>query len=125
MQRDPAPVRLLLVEDHEPIAEILTKFMGKAGYAVTVARTVSEARELLAGGRFDAMVSDIGLPDGTGWDLMTHARARYGLRGIALSGQCAPEDIEASRIAGFDEHLRKPSPWAVLHAAICRTVRET
>ncbi len=58
--------------------------------------------------RFDVMVSDIGLPDATGYELMRQAKDRYGIAGIALSGYGMEEDVRKSKEAGFCEHLVKP-----------------
>jgi CheY-like chemotaxis protein len=78
------------------------------------AQTVDEER-----GMFDLVISDIGLPDGTGHQLMAALKAkRPGLRGIALSGYGMEEDVRLSLEAGFDVHLTKPVHFASLSAAI-------
>jgi len=59
-------------------------------------------------GRFDLLVSDLGLPDGSGHDIMRQARAQYGINGIAISGYGMAEDIRTSHDAGFARHLTKP-----------------
>ena len=64
------------------------------------------------------MLSDLGLPDGSGQDLMRELASRYGLRGIALSGYGMEEDIRRSREAGFLRHLTKPVDLQVLEATI-------
>jgi DNA-binding response OmpR family regulator len=66
------------------------------------------------------VVSDLGLPDGDGLDLMRQLRDQYGLRGIALSGYGHDQDIRESREAGFIEHLVKPIDFARLEAAVRR-----
>jgi CheY-like chemotaxis protein len=58
--------------------------------------------------KFDVVISDLGLPDGTGIELMSHLRERHGLRGIALSGYGMEKDTERTREAGFIAHLIKP-----------------
>jgi len=68
------------------------------------------------------VVSDIGLPDGSGLDLMTELRERYGLNGIAVSGYGMDEDLKRSRDAGFREHLVKPVGLEELKDAIARVV---
>jgi CheY-like chemotaxis protein len=65
-------------------------------------------------------VSDIGLPDGSGLDLMIELRERYGLEGIALSGYGMESDLKRSRDAGFREHLVKPVGLEELKQAITR-----
>ena len=66
----------------------------------------------------DLVISDLGLPDGTGLDLMRELGGRYGLRGIALSGYGMDEDIQRSRDAGFAPHLTKPVTLQMLQEAI-------
>jgi CheY-like chemotaxis protein len=72
---------------------------------------------------FDILVSDIGLPDGSGLELMPRFVALAGTRpiaGIALSGFGMPEDVERSYAAGFHEHLIKPVDFALLRKALAR-----
>ncbi|MDB5294729.1 MAG: domain S-box, partial [Phycisphaerales bacterium] len=69
---------------------------------------------------FDLLISDIGLPDGTGLDLMRQIRGRTALRGIVLSGFGSEEDVRRSRDAGFDDHLTKPVNLDTLQNAIAR-----
>ena len=119
-----SPVHLLVVEDHPPTAELIARLLRRAGYAVTLAHSVAEARELARFNRFTLVVSDIGLPDGTGRDLMAHLRDAHGLRGIALSGYGTDADVQASLAAGFVEHVVKPVEWKQLAAALQRVLRE-
>lgn len=104
------PVRrtILLVEDHEHSANAIARLLGRAGHDVRIAGTVKAAMHLAASERFDLLVSDLGLPDGSGNDLMRELRKLYGLRGIALSGFGMEEDLARSREAGFEAHLVKP-----------------
>jgi CheY-like chemotaxis protein len=81
---------------------------------VAAARRVAEQRKV------DLVISDLGLPDGNGLELMQHLSRRYGLSGIALSGFGTEEDVAASRAAGFAEHLIKPIDWSQLKLAIAR-----
>jgi CheY-like chemotaxis protein len=68
--------------------------------------------------QFDLLISDVGLPDGTGLELMTRLRAATGIRGIAISGFGMNGDVEKSLLAGFSEHLVKPVNLEKLEAAI-------
>src|SRR5262249_53234061 len=77
-------------------------------YEVFSAASLKEARAHAAGHDFDLLISDIGLPDGSGNDLMIELRQRDGLRGIALTGYGMEHDIRSTRDAGFDAHLIKP-----------------
>ena len=107
-QKPSAPRNILLVEDHPSTLQVLTLLLGRSGYIVAPATTVTEALALAANQPFDLVVSDLGLPDGTGVQLMEKLRSRHGLRGIALTGYGMEEDIARAREAGFVAHLVKP-----------------
>jgi signal transduction histidine kinase/CheY-like chemotaxis protein len=116
--------RLLVVEDHEDTIEILARLLQSAGYEVTAARSVTEALAVAAAAPFDLLISDIGLPDASGLDLMRQIRDRFGIPGIALSGYGMEEDIRQSRDAGFMDHIVKPINLDHLKAAIHRVVSQ-
>ena len=101
-------MRLLLVEDHEDTNLSLTRMLRRRGYEVHPAFNVRTALDLAAAKEFDVLVSDIGLPDGTGTDLFRMLRAQRQISGIALSGYGMEEDICRSRDVGFAHHLVKP-----------------
>jgi len=100
--------RILLVEDHEPTRTALTQLLQRRRYLVVAAGSVQEARQHADREAFDLLISDIGLPDGNGNDLMAELRKRQGLQGIALTGYGMEEDIARTRNAGFGAHLTKP-----------------
>jgi signal transduction histidine kinase len=111
---------ILLVEDHADTAEAMAELLRVEGHRITVARSVASAlatAEKLEGG-VDLVISDLGLPDGSGLDLMRELAARFGLRGIAVSGYGMEDDVRRSREAGFDRHLTKPINPQSLQAAI-------
>lgn len=118
------PRRLLLVEDHEATLSVLARLLRRAGYEVHTAATVHAARSVAAGTTFDLVVSDIGLPDGSGMDLMQSLSREYGLRGIALTGYGMEEDVKSARDSGFIAHLTKPVEFAqlrrILESSACR-----
>ncbi len=99
--------RVLLVEDHEDTILMMTELLRSSGYEVFAACSVSEARRADRES-FDLIVSDIGLPDGTGLELIKELQLGGHKPAIALSGYGTPLDIEASKAAGFDLHLTKP-----------------
>ncbi len=101
-------VRLLLVEDHEDTNRSLTRLLRRRGYDVYPAYDVRSALDLAATKQFDVLVSDIGLPDGSGTDLLKALRAKGEVLGIALSGYGMEEDVRRSRDVGFSHHLVKP-----------------
>ena len=113
-------VQILLVEDHEDTARVLRRILEKSGHGVSLANNVTDARARAAEKNFDLVISDVGLPDGSGLELMRHLSTTYGFRGIALSGFGTDEDLAASRAAGFAEHLTKPVDWERLQRAIAR-----
>lgn len=113
------PLRILLVEDHEETRVVLERLLKRRSHEVFAARDIATARELVAKYDFDLVISDIGLPDGTGYDLMSELRReRPTLLGIALSGYGMEQDIERSRTAGFFAHLTKPIDMKVLDRTI-------
>ena len=112
------PLRILLVEDHPDTARIMLRLLQGANYDVVWAATIEAALVAVEAQRFDLLVSDLGLPDGSGIDLMRRLRAQYDLKGIALSGYGMEEDVQKSRDAGFVEHLTKPINMHALQRAI-------
>jgi PAS domain S-box-containing protein len=100
--------RILLVEDHEPTRNALTHLLSRRDYQVFAASTLAEARALARQEHFDLVVSDIGLPDGDGYTLMSELRDAFGLKGIALSGYGMEQDLARGKAAGFVTHLIKP-----------------
>jgi CheY-like chemotaxis protein len=113
---------ILLVEDHGDTASVLLRLLKKDGYEVDHATTVSAAEELASQHQFDLVISDLGLPDGTGLDLMKRLRKRHCFPAIALSGYGMDEDVAASKAAGFAEHFTKPIHPERLRTAIARLV---
>ena len=102
------PLRLLIVEDHKPTRDVLVRLLRRNGHHVRSTGSVSEAKAAAEAQAFDGVVSDLGLPDGTGVELMAHLRDRYGLRGVAVSGYGMDEDMKRTAEAGFIAHLVKP-----------------
>jgi two-component system CheB/CheR fusion protein len=119
------PLRILLVEDHLDTAEAMADLLRARSHRVTIAMDIKNALatvEAVGEEGFDLLISDLGLPDGSGLDLMRKVSARYHLRGIALSGYGMDEDIRRSLDAGFVRHLTKPVSPQVLEAAIRQAV---
>jgi len=100
---------ILLVEDHGDTAETMVSLLEIFGHRVQRAGDVAAALDIAARGNFDLLISDLGLPDGSGLDLMRKLRSRGLLwPAIALSGYGQEKDLEQSRNAGFQVHLVKP-----------------
>ncbi|HEX8914480.1 MAG TPA: response regulator, partial [Humisphaera sp.] len=116
---------VLLVEDHPDTASALARLLKLFGHDVQVADSVASAIQVIESHPFDVLVSDIGLPDGSGLDLMRHVRRRLAIRGVVLSGFGMEEDVRRSLEAGFLEHLTKPVTPDDLNDAILRVARRT
>jgi PAS domain S-box-containing protein len=120
-QTPPACLRVLLVEDHSDTAAALADLMRLQGHEVRIAGSVAQALSAAATagkGGIDLVISDLGLPDGNGQDLMRQLAQQFGLRGIALSGYGMEDDVRRSREAGFERHLTKPVNLEALETAI-------
>ena len=113
-------LRILLAEDHVDTARILKLVMTNWGHSVETAGTVAGAVSLAKENHFDLLISDIGLPDGTGLDLMKRVREFSHMPGIALTGYGMDDDIHASRQAGFNAHLTKPTDLNQLQVSISK-----
>ena len=114
------PIRILLVEDDDGTARAMGRVLKRMSHDVTLASTVDSARRAAADGAFDLVISDLGLPDGSGLELMRELRNQYALKGIALTGHATEHDLHLSREAGFAEHLTKPIDLDLLSDAIRR-----
>lgn len=113
--------KVLLVEDNKSTVMIMSRLLQqKLNCSVVVALSMEDALRAAdkADGAFDLVISDIGLPDGSGLDLMSTLKSKYRLRGIALSGYGMDEDVQRSVEAGFELHLTKPVHFSSLAAAI-------
>ena len=115
-------LKILLVDDHQDTCAALEKLLARRGHLVAVSHDVRSAMEAAARNKFDLLISDIALPDGTGMDLMMQLRAIANVPGIAISGFGNDVDIGRSLQAGFSEHLIKPIKLDNLEAAIERAL---
>lgn len=109
--------RVLLVEDHEATRTALIYLLSRRGYEVVAAGSVQEGLEQAKNNQIHFLISDIGLPDGTGYDLMAKLGPQ-GLQGIALTGYGMEEDTVRSQKAGFALHLTKPVKVQALDQAL-------
>ena len=115
-------LRVLLVEDHADSARLLSRVLRSWGYEVQLAHSVASALAAASVEAFDLLISDLGLPDGSGHDLMRQLAAKGPVNAIAVSGYGTEEDVGRSKDAGFAEHLTKPVTPASLRAAIQRII---
>lgn len=114
------PLRILLVEDHQDTQRALERLLVHWGHTVEAVATVTQALQVAEEFRPELLLSDIGLPDGTGMDLLRRLRERGAMAAIAMSGYGMENDLEQSRAAGFGEHLIKPLAVERLQEAILR-----
>jgi len=116
-----AALRILLVEDHADTAKIMSRLLCAEGHTVTCVDTVAKALTAVDQAEFDVLMSDLGLPDGSGYDLMRRLVADgRKLRGIAVSGHGSSQDIRKSLDAGFVDHITKPVDFDALHHVLLR-----
>ena len=118
----PRSLHILLVEDHQASRETLARLLTRRGHVVKGADCIAKAREFAGQQRFDVVVSDLGLPDGAGHELMRLLRRDFNLPGIALSGYGMGADLDRSQDSGFSEHLTKPVSLTALEEALARVV---
>jgi signal transduction histidine kinase len=117
--------RILLVEDHKSTSAALSNLLTRRAHRVVAAATLAEARAAAEREDFDILISDIGLPDGNGYELMSELGNRNGLVGIALSGYGMPMDVSRSQAAGFVTHLVKPVSIEMLDNALAEACQRT
>ena len=115
---------VLLVEDHQDSREVLARFLQRWGFDVVTADCLKKGLGALEETHFDAIISDIALPDGSGYALISDAKLRdKEVVGIALSGYSSPGGVNIGKLAGFDYHLTKPCDCeqlrSILTIAVC------
>jgi len=125
--RPPRPLRIYVVENDSDSRQMLTLLLMSWGHEVASASTMGEALQHLPGHRYDVLISDLGLPDGSGWQLMERLRelgAENAGYPIAMSGYGMGGDLEKSRAAGFRHHLVKPMDIEQLDRLLLEATRE-
>jgi signal transduction histidine kinase/CheY-like chemotaxis protein len=110
--------RVLIVDDHHDTCTGMKRMLERRGYEITVAYSAEQAVEKVRTQDFDLLISDIGLPDRSGYELMRELRTSKALPGIAVSGFGTEQDVIEARAAGFSEHLTKPINLERLEEAI-------
>ena len=99
---------VFLVENHEDTVRYMQLYLEQLGYQVSVAADMATALREIPNSHCDVLISDIGLPDGDGWQLMEKLRSHRPAFAIAMSGYGTSDDQRKSRAAGYDHHLVKP-----------------
>jgi PAS domain S-box-containing protein len=117
--------RILMVDDHEDTSRAMKRLLERLGYEVQTKHTVRDALDAVSASRFDLLISDIGLPDGSGVDLIRQLRQSANpIRALALSGFGMEEDVRRSKEAGFQDHLTKPVNFTRLQQVIAELMLE-
>ena len=106
MKSPPRRLRILIVENHEDSLTYLTRYLQQQGHEVCGVRDMASALEVISSSNFDVLISDLGLPDGDGWQLLGQMTPKP--FGIAMSGFGSRSDLEKSHAAGYKHHLTKP-----------------
>jgi PAS domain S-box-containing protein len=112
------PLRILLVEDHKDTRRTMSRLLTHFGHNVVTADNVEGAMAVMASNNLDAVLCDIGLPDGSGYEVAAQARASGGIKTIALTGFGTEQDVQRSKEAGFDFHLVKPINFQELQTVL-------
>lgn len=127
----PGPVKranqrqhVLLVEDHEPTRLVLSQLLRRRRFKVASAASLAQARLAMKRNKdFQLLISDIGLPDGNGYDLMKEFRKKFGAKGIALTAYGSEQEIAQSQSSGFTAHLTKPVRLEALENALTAALK--
>lgn len=121
-------LRVLMVDDHVDTSKILSTLLERRGYHAVVQHSIESAIAYAQENDFDLLVSDIGLPDGTGIELISQLREIKGksaFKAIAMTGYGTEQDIQRTREAGFSRHLTKPFEFKDLFDALEEVSSET
>ena len=107
--RKPAKsLRILLIEDHNDTRQTLSRLLTHFGHQISVADNTQSALEIVQSQKFDVVLSDIGLPDGSGYDVISQVKRKQPVKAVAITGFGTDEDVRRGKEAGFDFHLIKP-----------------
>ena len=111
-------LRILLVEDHRDTLHALSRLLTHFGHEISVADGAKAALKIMDSKEFDVVLSDIGLPDGNGYDLVSEAKRRRPIKAVALTGFGTDDDVRRGKEAGFDFHLVKPVDFHELRTVL-------
>ena len=117
-------LRVFVVENHADTREFLTFMLEELGHRVTVADTMGKALREMPASNYDVLISDIGLPDGDGWELLSKLNLPRPIFAIAMSGFGMASDRARSKAAGFRHHLVKPMGLEQLETILVEAARE-
>ena len=122
------PLRVLIVENDRDTRTFFKLYLEQLGHRPDAVNGVSDALRALAQSRYDVLFVDIGLTDGSGWDLMNIVKERNipcPRYSVAMTGYGLPEDRARSEAAGYRHHLLKPFEPSRIKALLQEASRET
>lgn len=111
-------LRILLVEDHHETLRIFARLLRHFGHEISVADCARSALQFVESKEFDLLLSDIGLPDGSGYEVVAQAKRKQTVKAVALTAHGTEEDIRRSKEAGFDFHFTKPVDFFELRTVL-------
>ena len=117
-QKSAKSLRILLVEDHGDTRHTLSRLLTHFGHQISVAENTQTALEMVQSEKFDVVLSDIGLPDGSGYEVISQAKRKRPVKGVAITGFGTDEDVRRGKEAGFDFHLVKPIDFHELRSVL-------
>ena len=118
------PLAIFVVENHADTLKYLRMYLEQLGHHVRAARSMTEALAELPGSDCDVLISDIGLPDGDGWQLLREIKLPHSPYAIAMSGYGMNADRLRSKEAGYRHHILKPFQPDELEAMLEEAARE-
>ena len=117
-------LRILVVEDHADTLRVVARLLDHFGHEISLADGAQIALQIIESKEFDVILSDIGLPDGNGYEVIAQAKLKGPVKGVALTGLDKDEDAKRSKEAGFDFHLTKPVDFHELRTVLAQVSLE-
>jgi len=111
-------LRILVVEDHSDTLQALSRLLNYFGHDISTADNARSALDMIKAKEFDAVLCEIALPDGNGYDVVVEAKRKGSVKAVAISGFGARDDVERGRKAGFDFYLAKPVDFHELRSVL-------
>ena len=113
-----------MVEDHADTLRVVARLLDHFGHEISLADGAQIALQIIESKEFDVILSDIGLPDGNGYEVIAQAKLKGPVKGVALTGLDKDEDAKRSKEAGFDFHLTKPVDFHELRTVLAQVSLE-
>jgi len=115
-------MRVLVVDDHLDGLDVTARLLKLEGFEVLTATSCRDAVQAAAQQRCDLLLTDLGLPDGNGMDLLAELNRSYPIPGIAITAHSERDFVEAAQGGGFIAHLLKPFTFADLLSVLRQAI---